>query len=235
MGHVGVHTTATLPALFSAKRISFCDSATWDEEISTATHIQYFSTMKNIFKLPSKLRVLTTGGNSLQPEFVTHILQNCYVDNFVDIYGLTECVPPLAVRYISVIDDILKPFTWINADHIPYIQNSLLLIKRADGVIINTGDMCVLQGDQLIVYGRSYKLIRVNGVLHNFLEFKNHFENHTKIIRYVLYPASDKFYLICYTADKTTVERYFSVNQVENIEVTYSDVLNTAGGIKHIK
>lgn len=235
MGHVGVHTTATLPALFSAKRISFCDGVTWGEEIPLATHIQYFSTMKDWFKLPPRLRVLTTGGNSLQPEFLNHILTNCQVDKLIDIYGLTECVPPLAIRYIKTLDDISLPFTWINTNHNPYIENSALSIKRADGLVINTGDSCTLHNNQLVIYGRLHRLIRVNGVLHNFLEFKTHFENHTKIIQYVLYTADDKFYLVCYTKDKPTVDQYFSLNQVENIVVTFNDVLNTAGGIKHIK
>lgn len=231
MSHMGVHTTAILPGLFKARVVSLADH-TWDEEMLHATHVQFFSTM-SFLQLPKQLRVLTTGGNTLKSTFLEQIQAQCLVDNIYDIYGLTECLPPLAVRNVHTIADLNLPFTWINTDYQVAIAGDRIKITRPDDVIFVTSDRGTLINDQLTFLGRALRLIRLNGNLVSVEEFKQTFESATKIIDYVIEYNNNEFVLHVLSADSKPVVEFIQSSNA-NVFVKYHTTLDTNGGIKRI-
>ncbi len=235
MSHVGVHTTAIFPSLFCAHTISLCDSVTWEEEIDNATHVQYFLTMGQHYRLPKKLRVLTFGGTKLTEEFANYIFENCDVESLVDIYGLTECPPPLAVRYLTSIDDIELPFDWVQAHHIPSVDNQHnLFVVRSDGEFLCTGDSAVLNDNKIILGGRTTGTVRVNGELFDLNKFKSHIEQHINSVHYVVDFKNNEPELLVLPSIQLIAQDYIAKFKVE-IKLTVVDFLNTNGGIKYVK
>lgn len=235
IGHPGVHTTALLPALFTARVVSLADLVTWDTEIQSATHIQYFYTMQYLFRLPPRLRMLTTGGSMLKPVFLDFVKQQCQYDHFFDIYGLTECLPPLAVREIHSYEDLEQPFTWVNHAYSFETVIDKLRITRPDGVVIMPDDRGMRMDGQLKFYGRDQdsQQIRVRGHMTTFADFRLQFESATGIVRYVLYNKNGSPHLQMQNTDRITAEKWLLDNQVE-VDPEYFDNLKTSGGIKTI-
>lgn len=231
MSHMGVHTTAILPGLFRARIVSIADH-TWHEEMTYATHIQFFSTM-NFLQLPKNLRVITTGGNSLMSTFLDYIQSQCSVENIYDIYGLTECLPPLAVRTVNSITDLDKPFTWINTAYQAVIAGDKIRITRPDGAVFVTSDLGSLVKDQLTFLGRASNLIRLDGNLVTVKQFKQMFEKTTKILDYVLEYSNNKFILHVLLTDTDVVTSFIQKTGV-NVFAKYHESLDTNGGIKNI-
>jgi acyl-coenzyme A synthetase/AMP-(fatty) acid ligase len=231
MSHRGVHTTAILPGLFKAKVVSLADH-TWNEEMQKATHIQFFSTM-NFLQLPKQLRVITTGGSSLKPAFLEHIQSHCDVENIYDIYGLTECLPPLAVRTVNSVADLDKPFTWTNTAYQIDIQGGRIKITRPDNAVFVTSDQGSLIDDQLTFSGRVMNLIRLNGHLVNAEQFKQEFENSTKVFDYVLEYTNNEFVLHALIKDFKAVINFIKSNGVA-VFAKYHESFDTNGGIKNI-
>jgi len=231
MSHMGVHTTAILPGLFRARVVSLADH-TWDEEMVHATHVQFFATM-SFLQLPKQLRVLTTGGNSLKSTFLEQIQSQCQVDNVYDIYGLTECLPPLAVRRVQSIADLNKPFTWVNDSYQVGITGDKIKITRPDGAVFVTSDRGMLVDDQLTFLGRALSMIRLHGNLVSVEEFKQAFESATKILNYVIESANNEFVLHALLTDSDLITRFIQSSDA-NIFVKYHDSLDTNGGIKNI-
>jgi len=240
MNHTGVHTTAILPAVFSVSTLSLANPRTWFTEIDHATHIQYFTTMRMFFSLPKKLRCLVFGGDMLKPLLAQHILDNCEVENFLDVYGLTECLPPLAVRKITSVDDLNNEFVWINPYHQPveYSADSILSIRRADREYIDTGDNAQVRVDNRVAYvsmqGRQTQTVRVDGHLHSAEEFKIHLERHTGVSSHVLFWKKNQPVLLARTQDQTVISQYAQQYELE-AELRFKDELPTSGGIKHIR
>lgn len=240
MNHTGVHTSAILPAIFSVSTLSLANANTWQTEINHATHIQYFTTMRNFFPLPEKLRCLVFGGDMLKPLLTQHVIDNCKVENFWDVYGLTECLPPLAVRKITSVDDLDKDFLWVNCYHQPVMfhDGRNLLINRADGIIIDTGDIgqpYKLNQDIFVkMHGRSTQTVRVDGKLHSAEEFKIHLESYTNVSSHVLFWENDRAVLVVYQKDQPTITQYAKQFDLE-AELRFQDELATSGGIKHIR
>ena len=231
MSHMGVHTTAILPGLFKARVVSLADH-TWDEEILHASHIQYFSTM-TFLQLPKQLRVLTTGGNSLKRTFLEQIHTQCQVDNIYDVYGLTECLPPLAVRNVKSIEDLSKPFTWVNADYFATIEQGCIKITRPDGQIFVTSDQGSIENDQLTFLGRANNLIRVNGNLVTVEEFQQIFETETKVVNYAIENHNNEFLLYGLQQDCDAIINFVQKSNATVLAV-FKDTLLTNGGIKSI-
>ena len=231
MSHMGVHTTAILPGLFRARVVSIADYS-WAEEMQYATHIQFFSTM-SFLQLPKQLRVITTGGNSLKSTFLDHILSQCAVENIYDIYGLTECLPPLAVRNVQSLSDLNKPFTWTNTDYQVAIQGDRIKITRPDDVVFVTGDRGSLVDNQLTFLGRSLNLIRLNGNLVSVDEFKQTFEESTKILDYVIEYIDNEFVLHALLTDCDAITSFIQETGA-NVFAKYHNTLATNGGIKNI-
>jgi acyl-CoA synthetase (AMP-forming)/AMP-acid ligase II len=230
MSHMGVHTTAILPGLFKARVVSLADY-TWAEEMSHATHVQFFSTM-SFLELPKRLRVITTGGNSLKSTFLEQIQSQCQVENIYDIYGLTECLPPLAVRSIQSIADLNKPFTWVNTAYQVEIQNDRIKITRPDDVVFVTSDRGSLINNQLTFLGRALNMIRLYGNLVSVEEFKQTFEASTKILDYAI-EYNNEFILHVLESDTEAVTLFVQVSNA-NVFVKYHRTLDTNGGIKNI-
>jgi hypothetical protein len=231
MSHLGVHTTAILPGLFKAKVVSLAGS-TWNEEMLHATHVQFFSTM-TFLQLPKRLRVITTGGNTLKSTFLEYIQSRCQVDNIYDIYGLTECLPPLAVRNIQSISDLGNPFIWANLAYQVAIQGDTITITRLDDVVLATSDRGSLNGNQLTFLGRALNLIRLNGNLVSVEEFKQAFESYTKILDYVIEYNNNEFVLHALSADASAVTEFVQLSN-SDVFVKYHKTLDTNGGIKNI-
>jgi hypothetical protein len=231
MSHMGVHTTAILPGLFKARVVSLADH-TWDEEMVHATHVQFFSTM-SFLQLPTQLRIITTGGNSLKSTFLEQIQSQCQVDNIYDIYGLTECLPPLAVRNVQSIADLNKPFTWVNNDYSIAIQNDRIKITRPDGAVFVTSDRGSLNNNQLTFLGRALQLIRLNGNLVSVEEFKQAFEESTQVLNYVIEYNNNEFVLHGLLADSGVINSFIQQSNA-NVFVKYHTTLDTNGGIKNI-
>ncbi len=235
MGHPGVHTTALLPGLFTARCVSLADVTTWSEEILRATHVQYFYTMLNFLDLPPRLRMITTGGSMLKPVYLETVKSQCDFDNLYDIYGLTECLPPLAVRKIQDPADLDQPFVWVNHDYQFETVVDKLKITRPDGMVILPDDRGIRINNQLQFFGRSSdsQQVRVRGQLTSFQEFRQEFEQQTGIVQYVLQQHQGSPRLLALDQDRAQVEQFVLDCQVE-LDVEYFDRLNTSGGIKNI-
>jgi hypothetical protein len=231
MAHMGVHTTAILPGLFKAQVVSLADH-TWKEEILHATHIQFFNTT-SFLPLPKKLRVLTTGGNMLSSVFLTLITDQCEVESIYDIYGLTECLPPLAVRKVQSVSDLNLPFDWINLNYQIAIIGDIIKITRPDDVVFLTKDRGSLIGNKLKFLGRELGLIRVDGRLLGVEQFKQTLEKSTKILDYAIEYANNEFVLHALLQDQDSIAS-FIINNGADVVVKYHDTLNTNGGIKNI-
>jgi hypothetical protein len=230
MSHMGVHTTAILPGLFRARVVSLADH-TWDEEMAHATHIQFFSTMSYL-QLPKQLRVLTTGGNMLKSTFLEQIQAQCQVDNIYDIYGLTECLPPLAVRNIKSLANLNLPFTWVNDSYQVNIEGDRIKIARPDGAVFVTSDRGTLADNQLTFLGRALNMIRLHGNLVSVEEFKQAFEETTGILDYVI-EYNNEFVLHALISDSKPIQEFVQSANA-NVFVKYHTTLNTNGGIKNI-
>jgi len=60
MSHIGVHTTAILPAVFKAKEVSFIETGhAWKNKIADVTHTQFFYTMADLYDFPDQHNVKT--------------------------------------------------------------------------------------------------------------------------------------------------------------------------------
>jgi long-subunit acyl-CoA synthetase (AMP-forming) len=217
--------------LFRARVVSLADH-TWDEEMVHATHVQFFSTMSYL-QLPKQLRVITTGGNSLKSTFLDYIQSQCQVDHIYDIYGLTECLPPLAVRNVQSIADLNKPFTWVNNEYSIAIQNDRIKITRPDGAVFVTSDRGSLNNNQLTFLGRALQLIRLGGNLVSVEDFKQMFEESTNILDYVVEYNNGEFVLHGLLKDSNDINLFIQQSTV-NIFVKYHATLDTNGGIKNI-
>lgn len=232
MSHMGVHSTAILPGIFKAKTVSLADY-TWDEEIEKATHIQFFTTMSSYLKLPKKLRTITTGGNSLKATFLETIKSQCEYKNLYDIYGLTECLPPLAVKNVHTENDLSQPFQWVNPYYKPSNEGKRIKIERPDGEIFVTSDEGIVDNNNLTFHGRALKMLRIRGNLMQVEEFKNTFETETGVLNYVIEYKNDEFILHALHADSEKCLIFVQNNDV-NVNVKFHDNLDTNGGIKNI-
>lgn len=234
MSHQGVHTTAILPGIFTAKTVSLAETDTWNEEILLASHVQYFYTMKDLYPLPPKLRVITTGGDMLKPVFLEHIRSQCQYQHLYDIYGLTECLPPLAIRDVQDLGDLEKDFHWVNTAY-RYDVNNLhnILISRPDGAQFLTTDRADKTSTGLKFHGRSYPAIRMQGNLSTVWNFKKTFESKTGIVNYAIELKENDFVLHVLKSDFATVDKFIQTNYVDML-VEYSDIIDTNGGIKTV-
>lgn len=237
MAHVGVHSTAILPAVFGASVISLVGAKEWTKEIVNATHSQFFYTMVDKHPMPKcdKLKYVTTGGDFLKPKLIQHLL-DAGVQEIIDIYGLTEASPPLAVRYVTDISKSIDPFDIIN-NHYSYELNehdSTLTIVRPNGEKHGSGDIVRLDGNKLTYIGRLYDhvWVRVNGTQMFLSEFKQLFERETGVLNYFInYNGTDNPKINIILGDYSkTADFIKTFNAVLDIDVV--DNVPTADGIK---
>lgn len=235
MSHQGVHTTAILPGMFTARVVSLAEIHTWNEEILHATHTQYFYTMKGVLDLPPTVRVITTGGDVLKSVFLEYVQQNCNYTHLYDIYGLTECLPPLAIRDVQTSEDLTKEFTWVNNNYSYDVDpDSKIVIKRPDGVVFETSDQAISTPAGLKFCGRKIPSIRVEGLLMTVIQFKEFFESSTGIVNYAIELNNNEYSLHVLHKDAAEVQNFISSNNVF-INIVSVSYVNTNGGIKTVK
>jgi len=237
MSHVGVHSTAILPAVFGASVLSFANHDNWESEMLKATHSQFFYTMVDTHKMPkcTKLRYVTTGGDYLKPKLLEHLFDGG-AQTVVDIYGLTEASPPLAVRYINNLSETDKRFNIIN-HHYRYSVNStsgLLLIERPNGVQFPSGDIVDLHDNQIRYVGRllDTNWIRVDGIKMLTGHFKTMLETDTGILNYFInFDNGDNPLINITSKDYATLADYVRQKSIV-IDIDVVDTVPTADGIK---
>lgn len=238
MSHIGVHTTAILPAIFKAKEVSFVKTGQqWTEAVVNATHIQFFYTMLEYYEFPEqhKIKTATTGGDFLMPNLVTKLLDSG-VERIVDIYGLTEAAPPLAIREIRSLDDLSKPFKWVNDAYQCYIEDSLATVIRPDGVHWRANDLARYDHETKDFYyiGRhgSGARIRMQGILFDTFDFRKKLEQATSISNYFVNTTTDIPKLLVTQKDQVVAEKFIKDFEV-TIDLVITDNFRTSGGIKN--
>ena len=243
MSHIGVHTTAILPAIFKAQRVTFADTGhMWTEHVQQGTHTQFFYTMLNYYNFPSEhnIHTVTTGGDYLTPTMVTELIVNRGVKRIIDIYGLTEAAPPLAIREITCLEDISKPFTWVNDAYSCYLnEQGIAVIVRPDGVHWGSNDHARYDPTTKEFYylgrqGAGLK-IRMKGLLFENYEFREKFEAETQVVNYFLDTTGEGIpSLIITNQDADAVTKFIRDFEV-TVELSVVDTMLTNGGIKNTR
>lgn len=238
MTHVGVHSTAILPAVFGAKVLHFSDANGWESAIPNATHSQVFYTTIDHLVMPkNNIRVVTTGGDFLKPALIDYLLDSG-VETILDIYGLTEASPPLAIREIRSQEDAAKPFKWINKYYGCQIDEmGNIAIIRPDGELYQTSDIGTFDGENLVYKGRrTGDKIRFQNILVDAPSFKLLFDQGTQINSYFLDFSVKADFPTIYVmpADYQRALEYVKENEVV-INVVEVPALPTNGGIKNTR
>jgi hypothetical protein len=239
MSHIGVHTTAILPAVFKAKEVSFIETGhEWKNKIADVTHTQFFYTMADLYDFPDQhnVKTVTTGGDFLMPNLVNKLL-DAGVEKIVDIYGLTEAAPPLAIRTITCLDDMSKPFKWVNDAYECYIdERGTAVVVRPDGVHWRANDLARYDRDTkefyyIGRYGAGLR-VRIQGLLFDTHDFKEKFESETMISNYFLDTTSNIPKLLVTAKDQQTAEKFIKDFEV-TVDLHVTDHFRTNGGIKN--
>jgi len=241
MSHIGVHTTAILPSVFKARNITFAtEGPNWIDCITRGSHTQYFYTMLTWHRLPSNhnIKTVTTGGDFLSPALVEELIINKGVEKIIDIYGLTEAAPPLAIREITCLADLEKPFIWINDAYGCYLdERGTAVVIRPDGVHWKSNDIAKYNPYKkefyyLGRYGITEK-IRMNDMLLSVINFRQIFEKETGIANYFLDITQQGIPdLRILETDKETVMAFVKHHRV-TINVSVVETFTTNGGIKN--
>lgn len=239
MSHIGVHTTAILPSIFKAKTVSFIETSfEWQEKVADVTHTQFFYTMVDLYNFPDQhnVKTVTTGGDFLMPNLVNKLL-SAGVEKIVDIYGLTEAAPPLAIREITCLGDMSKPFKWVNDAYECYIdERGTAVVIRPDGVHWKANDLARYDSNTkefyyIGRYGAGLR-VRIQGLLFDTHDFKEKFESETMISNYFLDTTSNIPKLLITAKDQLTAEKFINDFEVA-VELHITDHFRTNGGIKN--
>lgn len=240
MSHIGVHTTAILPAIFKAATVSFIETGfEWTNKISIATHTQFFYTMLDHYHFPKEHRVktVTTGGDFLMPNLAAKLF-DAGVEEIVDIYGLTEAAPPLAIRKIRHLEDLNKPFIWVNEAYKCYInEGGMAVVIRPDGVHWKASDLAKYNDTTKEFYylGRhgAGLRVRMQGLLFDTFEFKEKFERETNVSNYFFDTTTDIPRLLVTPQDQHIVENFIKDFDA-TVELVITEQFRTSGGIKNL-
>ena len=231
MTHRGVHTTAILPALFSASEIMFVNAQEWPRVVTRATHCQWFPIMRDYFKLTPNIKKITVGGSKIDDETADYLLTHAPDATIYDIYGLTECLPPLAIRKLTTIDRPNK-FKICRPD-LKFADNGQLTITDNNN-IIKTGDHVEFVSDTDFKFiGRVKQLVRVNGHLHNQTDLQILLGKNIPIDQFSLNINQEKL-ILQVTGNTDQYVEWCQKNHVENFNVTKVDRVATSGGIKTV-
>lgn len=242
MSHIGVHTTAILPCVFKAQHVSFYSGIEWNDKIVDATHTQYFYTMLSHYHIPTqnKIKTVTTGGDFLTSTLVTELIYNKGVEKIIDIYGLTEAAPPLAIREIRSLDDLTKPFIWVNDAYQCYIDEfGIAVIVRPDNVEWVSNDFARYDETtkEFVYLGRrgADAKIRMSGILMDPFDFRSRLEKETGVMNYFLDTAHVKIPMLHITdVDQKKIIDFIQTYEV-TVELKIVDTIVTNGGIKNTR
>lgn len=243
MSHIGVHTTAILPSVFKAKYVTFAETNNvWLEKTKVANHCQFFYTMMDYNKLPNdhSIKTVTTGGDFLSPKLVEELILNKGVERIIDIYGLTEAAPPLAIREITCLEDLEKPFTWVNDAYDCYIDESgTAVVIRPDGVHWPSYDLARYNKDTREFYylGRhgSGARIRVKSMLLTTFEFRQMFEETTGLVNYFLDTTVQGVPKMMILHNDEPIVSNFIKEHEATIQIEIVNNFSTNGGIKNTR
>jgi len=243
MSHIGVHTTAILPSIFKASTVTFADTGPgWVDQISKGTHTQFFYTMLDHYTFPDDhcIETVTTGGDYLSATMVNELIYNKGIKRIVDIYGLTEAAPPLAIREITSLEDLSKPFIWINDAYECYLNdNGVAVVVRPDGVHWVSNDHARYNSSTKEFYylgrqGAGLK-IRMKGLLFDNYEFREKFELETGIVNYFLDTTGEGLPILIITCrDEEAVANFIREYEV-TVELKIVNTIDTNGGIKNTR
>lgn len=243
MSHIGVHTTAILPSVFKAKYVTFAETNNvWLEKTKVANHCQFFYTMMDYNKLPNdhSIKTVTTGGDFLSPKLVEELILNKGVERIIDIYGLTEAAPPLAIREITCLENLEKPFTWVNDAYDCYIDESgTAVVIRPDGVHWPSYDLARYNKDTREFYylGRhgSGARIRVKSMLLTTFEFRQMFEETTGLVNYFLDTTVQGVPKMMILHNDEPIVSNFIKEHEATIQIEIVNNFSTNGGIKNTR
>ena len=243
MSHIGVHTTAILPAIFKAQQVTFADTGhMWNNHVCQGTHTQFFYTMLDYYNFPvdHNIHTVTTGGDYLTPTMVTELIVNRGVKRIIDIYGLTEAAPPLAIREITCLEDISKPFIWVNDAYSCYLNDQgIAVVVRPDGVHWESNDHARYNPTTKEFYylgrkGAGLK-IRMKGLLFENYEFREKFEAETNVVNYFLDTTGEGLpSLIITNNNEDRVTKFIRDFEV-TVELRVVETMLTNGGIKNTR
>ena len=123
--HAGVATLSVYPALFKCARVTLCKfDEEYQQEYYHATHIHAgYELIRDKWPLPSKLRMLTTGGYPFNVDCIDYVTSICDIDNIVDCYGTAYFPPPMAIRHLNKNIHGMIPFKWVNEYVVPLFHN----------------------------------------------------------------------------------------------------------------
>lgn len=197
--HIGVATLSIYPAMFKAKRVIICRSQDdWNEEYECATNVHLaWEMVKENWRLPKKLRMVTSGGYAFNSDCVNYVVNQSEVDNIVDCYGTAVCPPPLAIRHLHKDQPALQPFVWINKFLTPENDNGNLAIVGPDDTFrgvarsplfpgipnnkLMTNDRIEMTDKGFYFYGNRTMFVRVNHERWTVDNFLNLFKKQTGI------------------------------------------------------
>lgn len=243
MSHIGVHTTAILPSVFKAKYVTFAETNNvWLEKTKVASHCQFFYTMMDYNKLPSdhSIKTVSTGGDFLSPKLVEELIVNKGIERIIDIYGLTEAAPPLAIREITCLEDLSKPFKWVNPAYDCYIEESgTAVVIRPDGVHWPSYDLARYNKEtgEFFYLGRhgAGARIRVKSMLLTTFEFRQTFEEATGIVNYFLDTTVQGMpKLLILQTDEDVVSNFIKEHEA-TVQIELVKNFSTNGGIKNTR
>jgi hypothetical protein len=192
----------------------------------------------NILPKDHNIKTITTGGDFLSPILVNELLINKGVEKIIDIYGLTEAAPPLAIREITCLSDLEKPFIWVNNAYDCYLDDrGTAIVIRPDGVHWNSNDLARYDAATKEFYylGRhgSGARIRMKDILVSTYDFRQVFERETGILNYFLDTTKQGIpNLLVLESDKETALEFVKSHEV-TVEITFVDLFATNGGIKN--
>jgi len=170
------------------------------------------------------------------PNLVNKLL-DAGVEKIVDIYGLTEAAPPLAIRTITCLDDMSKPFKWVNDAYECYIdERGTAVVIRPDGVHWKANDLARYDSNTkefyyIGRYGAGLR-VRIQGLLFDTHDFKEKFESETMISNYFLDTTSNIPKLLVTAKDQQTAEKFIKDFEV-TVDLHITDHFRTNGGIKN--
>jgi acyl-CoA synthetase (AMP-forming)/AMP-acid ligase II len=235
--HRGVHTTAILPALFSANTIMTGDPAEWEFLIKDATHCQWFATMKTWCSLTPNIKKVTFGGSILSDSTADYIFSCCPDATIYDIYGLTESLPPVAIRKLTK-DNRTDVFRSCRPDLNIVVTsgNNLNIIDIQTDKKIKTGDVAERISDTEFKFlGRDKKAVRVNGELVNQSVMISRIGNEFDALSFSVSIKNETLVIqVTNESDQEKLTNWCTKNLVEDFTVELVDNITTSGGIKTI-
>jgi hypothetical protein len=237
--HVGVHTLIIYPSLFKAKAIAVADNVRqWNIVCEDATHVHMgYQMIQEKFKLPKKLRTLSTGGYHFSLDCLNYVYSHSDIERIVDCYGTVFCPPPLAIRDLNKENSLgLQPFKWVNSLVFPTMNHGTMHINSdqelfsktffafGDGKSIATQDIVEKVDDDIFyLYGSTETYIRVSDTRITTTELQRMLDSviPNTVIEFTIKEGTKFPKLIADSLSKEKLDKFIIDNKVEaDIEYT---------------